>query len=41
MEPLGYLDFLALMSNSEFVLTDSSSIREETTEEVYHKDKLG
>ncbi len=30
-EPLGYLDFLALMSNSKFVLTDSGGIQEETT----------
>ena len=30
-EPLGYLDFLNLMSNSRFVLTDSGGIQEETT----------
>ena len=30
-EPLGYLDFLCLMSNSKFVLTDSGGIQEETT----------
>ncbi|MBI2655709.1 UDP-N-acetylglucosamine 2-epimerase (non-hydrolyzing) [Candidatus Woesearchaeota archaeon] len=30
-EPLGYLDFLSLMSNSRFVLTDSGGIQEETT----------
>jgi len=30
-EPLGYLDFLNLMSNSKFVLTDSGGIQEETT----------
>ena len=30
-EPLGYLDFLCLMSNSRFVLTDSGGIQEETT----------
>ena len=30
-EPLGYLDFLRLMSNSKFVLTDSGGIQEETT----------
>jgi UDP-N-acetylglucosamine 2-epimerase (non-hydrolysing) len=29
--PLGYLDFLKLMSNSKFVLTDSGGIQEETT----------
>ncbi len=30
-EPLGYLDFLCLMSNSKFVLTDSGGIQEEAT----------
>ncbi|HKW98474.1 MAG TPA: UDP-N-acetylglucosamine 2-epimerase (non-hydrolyzing) [Bryobacteraceae bacterium] len=30
-EPLGYLDFLWLMSNSSAVLTDSGGIQEETT----------
>jgi UDP-N-acetylglucosamine 2-epimerase (non-hydrolysing) len=30
-EPLGYLDFLNLMSNSKYVLTDSGGIQEETT----------
>lgn len=30
-EPLGYLDFLKLMSNAKFVLTDSGGIQEETT----------
>ncbi|MEK6943368.1 MAG: UDP-N-acetylglucosamine 2-epimerase (non-hydrolyzing) [Nanoarchaeota archaeon] len=30
-DPLGYLDFLCLMSNSRFVLTDSGGIQEETT----------
>ena len=30
-EPWGYLDFLCLMSNSKFVLTDSGGIQEETT----------
>ncbi len=29
--PLGYLDFLCLMSNSKLVLTDSGGIQEETT----------
>ena len=29
--PLGYLDFLCLMSNATFVLTDSGGIQEETT----------
>jgi UDP-N-acetylglucosamine 2-epimerase (non-hydrolysing) len=30
-EPLGYLDFLCLMSNARLVLTDSGGIQEETT----------
>ena len=30
-KPLGYLDFLCLMSKSRFVLTDSGGIQEETT----------
>ncbi|MHB8481166.1 MAG: non-hydrolyzing UDP-N-acetylglucosamine 2-epimerase [Nitrospiria bacterium] len=30
-EPLGYLDFLKLLSDSRFVLTDSGGIQEETT----------
>jgi UDP-N-acetylglucosamine 2-epimerase (non-hydrolysing) len=30
-EPLGYLEFLNVMSNSKFVLTDSGGIQEETT----------
>ena len=30
-EPLGYLDFLRLMSDARFVLTDSGGIQEETT----------
>ena len=30
-EPLGYLDFLCLMSSASFVLTDSGGIQEETT----------
>lgn len=30
-EPLGYLDFLRLMSSSRFVITDSGGIQEETT----------
>jgi UDP-N-acetylglucosamine 2-epimerase (non-hydrolysing) len=30
-EPLGYIDFLCLMMNSDFVLTDSGGIQEETT----------
>jgi UDP-N-acetylglucosamine 2-epimerase (non-hydrolysing) len=29
--PLGYLDFLQLMSNARLVLTDSGGIQEETT----------
>jgi UDP-N-acetylglucosamine 2-epimerase (non-hydrolysing) len=31
LEPLGYLDFLQLMSNAKLVLTDSGGIQEETT----------
>jgi UDP-N-acetylglucosamine 2-epimerase (non-hydrolysing) len=31
IEPLGYLDFLALMSSAALVLTDSGGIQEETT----------
>jgi UDP-N-acetylglucosamine 2-epimerase (non-hydrolysing) len=31
MEPLGYLDFLKLMSHARIVLTDSGGIQEETT----------
>jgi len=31
LEPLGYLDFLSLYSNSRMVLTDSGGIQEETT----------
>jgi UDP-N-acetylglucosamine 2-epimerase (non-hydrolysing) len=30
-KPLGYLDFLKLMSNAKVVLTDSGGIQEETT----------
>jgi UDP-N-acetylglucosamine 2-epimerase (non-hydrolysing) len=31
MDPLGYLDFLALMAGARAVLTDSGGIQEETT----------
>lgn len=31
VEPLGYLDFLKLQSESKFILTDSGGIQEETT----------
>jgi UDP-N-acetylglucosamine 2-epimerase (non-hydrolysing) len=31
VDPLGYLDFLCLMSNSSVVLTDSGGVQEETT----------
>ena len=31
IEPLGYLDFMALMANSRLVLTDSGGMQEETT----------
>ena len=31
MEPIGYLDFLALQSRSKVVITDSGGVQEETT----------
>jgi len=31
VEPLGYLDFLALMTSASIVITDSGGIQEETT----------
>src|SRR5438270_1635944 len=31
LDPLGYLDFLCLMSNRSLVLTDSGGVQEETT----------
>lgn len=31
VEPMGYLDFLGLMANAAFVLTDSGGVQEETT----------
>lgn len=31
IEPVGYVDFLALMNNAQLVLTDSGGIQEETT----------
>lgn len=31
IEPVGYLDFLALQKNAKFVITDSGGIQEETT----------
>jgi UDP-N-acetylglucosamine 2-epimerase (non-hydrolysing) len=31
MDPLGYIDFLALLASADFVLTDSGGIQEETT----------
>jgi UDP-N-acetylglucosamine 2-epimerase (non-hydrolysing) len=31
LEPVGYLDFLCLMSNAALVMTDSGGIQEETT----------
>ena len=31
LEPIGYMDFLCLMSNAALVITDSGGIQEETT----------
>ena len=31
VEPLGYIDFLKLLKNSKFVMTDSGGVQEETT----------
>ena len=31
MDPVGYLDFMSLLSNSKLVLTDSGGVQEETT----------
>lgn len=31
LEPLGYIDFLSLMLNADFIMTDSGGIQEETT----------
>lgn len=31
LEPLGYIDFLALMEQADFIMTDSGGIQEETT----------
>lgn len=31
LEPLGYIDFLALMESAQFLMTDSGGIQEETT----------
>ena len=31
LDPLGYLDFLALMRHAALVITDSGGIQEETT----------
>lgn len=31
MDPIGYLDFMCLVSNAKLVLTDSGGIQEETT----------
>jgi UDP-N-acetylglucosamine 2-epimerase (non-hydrolysing) len=31
LDPVGYLDFLSLMSNAGFVITDSGGVQEETT----------
>jgi UDP-N-acetylglucosamine 2-epimerase (non-hydrolysing) len=31
MEPVGYVDFMSLVFNAQFVLTDSGGVQEETT----------
>lgn len=31
IEPLGYLDFVALMNSAALVITDSGGVQEETT----------
>lgn len=31
IEPLGYIDFVKLVKDSKFVLTDSGGVQEETT----------
>jgi UDP-N-acetylglucosamine 2-epimerase (non-hydrolysing) len=31
IDPLGYIDFLALMNSADFIMTDSGGIQEETT----------
>ena len=37
IEPMGYLDFLALMKSCAFVLTDSGGIQEEVTSPSINK----
>ena len=31
LDPLGYLEFIAIVANSKMVLTDSGGLQEETT----------
>ena len=36
LEPLGYLDFISLMSQSKFVLTDSGGLQRRNNSAWYH-----
>jgi UDP-N-acetylglucosamine 2-epimerase (non-hydrolysing) len=40
MEPQGYLDFLIMMKNSRFIMTDSGGIQEECTSQLMSKKTL-
>ncbi len=41
VDPLGYLDFMKLVSNARMVLTDSGGIQEETTVSEFHVLRYG